>query len=70
MQELKGETTVFYSTHILDDVQRVSDPSRSSTTAASSRPPRPRPCWARSRWLVSMVVLVIGPKLVFDRQEF
>jgi ABC-2 type transport system ATP-binding protein len=25
MQELKGETTVFYSTHILDDVQRVSD---------------------------------------------
>ena len=25
MLELKGETTVFYSTHILDDVQRVSD---------------------------------------------
>jgi ABC-2 type transport system ATP-binding protein len=25
MQELKGETTVIYSTHILDDVQRVSD---------------------------------------------
>jgi ABC-2 type transport system ATP-binding protein len=25
MEELKGETTVFYSTHILDDVQRVSD---------------------------------------------
>jgi ABC-2 type transport system ATP-binding protein len=25
MQDLKGETTVFYSTHILDDVQRVSD---------------------------------------------
>jgi ABC-2 type transport system ATP-binding protein len=25
MQELKGKTTVFYSTHILDDVQRVSD---------------------------------------------
>ena len=25
MAELKGETTVFYSTHILDDVQRVSD---------------------------------------------
>jgi ABC-2 type transport system ATP-binding protein len=25
MQELKGETTVFYSTHILDDVERVSD---------------------------------------------
>jgi ABC-2 type transport system ATP-binding protein len=25
MQVLKGETTVFYSTHILDDVQRVSD---------------------------------------------
>ena len=25
MQALKGETTVFYSTHILDDVQRVSD---------------------------------------------
>ena len=25
MHELKGETTVFYSTHILDDVQRVSD---------------------------------------------
>jgi ABC-2 type transport system ATP-binding protein len=25
MRELKGETTVFYSTHILDDVQRVSD---------------------------------------------
>jgi ABC-2 type transport system ATP-binding protein len=25
MQELRGETTVFYSTHILDDVQRVSD---------------------------------------------
>jgi ABC-2 type transport system ATP-binding protein len=25
MQGLKGETTVFYSTHILDDVQRVSD---------------------------------------------
>jgi ABC-2 type transport system ATP-binding protein len=25
MSELKGETTVFYSTHILDDVQRVSD---------------------------------------------
>jgi ABC-2 type transport system ATP-binding protein len=25
MQELKGETTIFYSTHILDDVQRVSD---------------------------------------------
>ena len=25
MQELKGEATVFYSTHILDDVQRVSD---------------------------------------------
>ena len=24
-RELKGETTVFYSTHILDDVQRVSD---------------------------------------------
>ena len=25
MSELQGETTVFYSTHILDDVQRVSD---------------------------------------------
>jgi ABC-2 type transport system ATP-binding protein len=25
MRELKGEATVFYSTHILDDVQRVSD---------------------------------------------
>jgi ABC-2 type transport system ATP-binding protein len=25
MSELRGETTVFYSTHILDDVQRVSD---------------------------------------------
>jgi len=25
MQRLKGKTTVFYSTHILDDVQRVSD---------------------------------------------
>ncbi|HEY4189757.1 MAG TPA: ABC transporter ATP-binding protein [Candidatus Limnocylindrales bacterium] len=25
MRELKGETTIFYSTHILDDVQRVSD---------------------------------------------
>ena len=25
MQGLRGETTVFYSTHILDDVQRVSD---------------------------------------------
>ena len=25
MQTLRGETTVFYSTHILDDVQRVSD---------------------------------------------
>jgi ABC-2 type transport system ATP-binding protein len=25
MRALKGETTVFYSTHILDDVQRVSD---------------------------------------------
>ena len=25
MSQLKGETTVFYSTHILDDVQRVSD---------------------------------------------
>jgi ABC-2 type transport system ATP-binding protein len=25
MAELKGETTVFYSTHILEDVQRVSD---------------------------------------------
>jgi ABC-2 type transport system ATP-binding protein len=25
MSELKGETTVFYSTHILDDVERVSD---------------------------------------------
>ena len=25
MQALKGETTVFYSTHILDDVQRISD---------------------------------------------
>jgi ABC-2 type transport system ATP-binding protein len=25
MRDLKGETTVFYSTHILDDVQRVSD---------------------------------------------
>jgi ABC-2 type transport system ATP-binding protein len=25
MRELKGETTVFYATHILDDVQRVSD---------------------------------------------
>ncbi len=25
MRQLKGETTVFYSTHILDDVQRVSD---------------------------------------------
>jgi ABC-2 type transport system ATP-binding protein len=25
MEDLKGETTVFYSTHILDDVQRVSD---------------------------------------------
>jgi ABC-2 type transport system ATP-binding protein len=25
MRELRGETTVFYSTHILDDVQRVSD---------------------------------------------
>jgi ABC-2 type transport system ATP-binding protein len=25
MTDLKGETTVFYSTHILDDVQRVSD---------------------------------------------
>ena len=25
MDELRGETTVFYSTHILDDVQRVSD---------------------------------------------
>ncbi len=25
MRELKGEVTVFYSTHILDDVQRVSD---------------------------------------------
>jgi ABC-2 type transport system ATP-binding protein len=25
MRELKGEATVFYSTHILDDVQRVAD---------------------------------------------
>jgi ABC-2 type transport system ATP-binding protein len=25
MQRLRGETTIFYSTHILDDVQRVSD---------------------------------------------
>jgi len=25
MRDLRGETTVFYSTHILDDVQRVSD---------------------------------------------
>ena len=25
IRDLKGETTVFYSTHILDDVQRVSD---------------------------------------------
>jgi ABC-2 type transport system ATP-binding protein len=25
MQDLRGESTVFYSTHILDDVQRVSD---------------------------------------------
>ena len=25
MDELRGETTIFYSTHILDDVQRVSD---------------------------------------------
>jgi len=25
MRDLKGETTVFYSTHILDDVERVSD---------------------------------------------
>ena len=25
MRELRGEVTVFYSTHILDDVQRVSD---------------------------------------------
>jgi ABC-2 type transport system ATP-binding protein len=25
MQQIKGEATVFYSTHILDDVQRVSD---------------------------------------------
>ncbi len=25
MRELKGEVTIFYSTHILDDVQRVSD---------------------------------------------
>jgi ABC-2 type transport system ATP-binding protein len=25
MSELRGETTVFYSTHILEDVQRVSD---------------------------------------------
>ena len=25
MSQLKGETTVFYSTHILDDVERVSD---------------------------------------------
>jgi ABC-2 type transport system ATP-binding protein len=25
MRQLRGETTVFYSTHILDDVQRVSD---------------------------------------------
>ena len=25
MRELKGEVTVFYSTHILDDVERVSD---------------------------------------------
>ena len=25
MRELKGEMTVFYSTHILDDVERVSD---------------------------------------------
>ena len=25
MRDLRGETTVFYSTHILDDVERVSD---------------------------------------------
>src|SRR3954469_22268647 len=25
MEDLRGETTIFYSTHILDDVQRVSD---------------------------------------------
>jgi ABC-2 type transport system ATP-binding protein len=25
MERLRGETTIFYSTHILDDVQRVSD---------------------------------------------
>ena len=25
MEQIKGEATVFYSTHILDDVQRVSD---------------------------------------------
>jgi ABC-2 type transport system ATP-binding protein len=25
MSDLKGEATVFYSTHILDDVQRISD---------------------------------------------
>ena len=25
MRELRGEVTVFYSTHILDDVERVSD---------------------------------------------
>ena len=44
MEQIKGEATVFYSTHILDDVQRVSDYVAISTTAASARSGRPNCC--------------------------
>ena len=42
MADLKGEATVFYSTHILDDVQRVSDHvAILDRGRLTGRPPRP-----------------------------
>ena len=58
MRELEGEVTVFYSTHILDDVERVSDHVaildggrlvRSAPTAGSPRELRPGPAPRRHR---------------------
>ena len=49
MRELKGETTVFYSTHILEDVERVSDHVAILDGGRLVRPPRPTSCWPASR---------------------
>jgi ABC-type multidrug transport system ATPase subunit len=45
MEKLRKYTTVFYSTHILEDVQRVSDTVAILDKGRLSPKPRSTSCW-------------------------